>query len=162
MTDVVTTLREELTNLERRIAELKALERRAAKIRDLLTEYGQTAPPQKAIVPPGIRRPPMVRRVPVPAPVAPPPQREGIGAKPGSMAQRIVDGAIAYLRHKGSAAKTPEIVVALAKVGVLPPGTAKDEYGVSSRLSRSPLFTNDGRDGYSLAEWNPAEKEPNA
>ncbi len=138
MSDVVHILRDELADLERQIAELFVLQRRAGKIRDLLKEYE----PKEV----STRRPPMQRRAPYPS-------RDGVGAQPGSMAQRIVDGAAEYLRRKGSRAGTSEIVRALAEAGVLPAGTTRDEYGVSSRLSRSSLFDGGRGQGYGLAEW---------
>jgi hypothetical protein len=72
------------------------------------------------------------------------------------MAQRIVDGAVEYLRRKRSRARLPEIIFALVEAGVLPPGTTHDTVGVSSRLARSPAFDSRRGEGYGLIEWTPA------
>jgi hypothetical protein len=150
MSDVVQALRDELVRLEQRIAEVPILEQRAAKIRELLAMYESASYGDD----PSVTRGGFRRRTPSTF-NAPP--RAGVGAVPGSMAQRIVDGAADFLRRKRARAKLPEIVAALADAGVLPADATRDKYGVSSRLSRSPMFDGGRGQGYGLVEWTPAD-----
>lgn len=117
-------LRHALADLETRIA---VMERRAAKIRELLVDYeGEPTTPKRR-----------------------PENAKNVGSRPGSTAGRIVTGAVAYLRSKGSRASSTEIAKALINMNVIKIGD-----DISPRLSRSSLFVGKRGKGYALAEWD--------
>jgi hypothetical protein len=70
---------------------------------------------------------------------------------PGSMADRVAEAAVHYLREKGSRAESPEILRAIRDRGL-------DVKDITSCLSHSHLFDNVRGQGYGLVEWSERDR----